>query len=101
MPSILIVGGGPAGLSAAIYAARANIQPPYCMGRGRSWAGRKKSRTISALSSRFRVPTYWRAAAPVPIWADPYRSRGHRYRIRGSRLFCQIHRRCVPADAVI
>lgn len=26
MPSILIVGGGPAGLSAAIYAARANIQ---------------------------------------------------------------------------
>ena len=26
MPSILIVGGGPAGLSAAIYAARANVQ---------------------------------------------------------------------------
>ena len=26
MPSIVIIGGGPAGLSAAIYAARANVQ---------------------------------------------------------------------------
>ena len=70
MPSILIIGGGPAGLSAAIYAARANIPTTVLYKDGGARGRTEKSRTISALSSRFRVPTYWRAAAPrPPVWA--------------------------------
>ena len=51
MSNIVIIGSGPAGVSAALYAARAGVQTTVLTkGPGRTWTGPSSSRTTTAFA---------------------------------------------------
>ena len=62
MPSIIIVGSGPAGISAALYAVRAGVDTTVLTKGPVRWTAPKKLKTITALPSRSPVRN-WNAAA--------------------------------------
>ena len=63
MPSIIIIGSGPAGISAALYAVRAGVDTTVLTPKAPvRWTAPKKLKTIMALPSRSPVRN-WNAAA--------------------------------------
>ena len=62
MPSIIIIGSGPAGISAALYAVRAGVDSTVLTKAPVRWTAPKKLKTITALPSRSPVRN-WNAAA--------------------------------------
>ena len=62
MPSIIIIGSGPAGISAALYAVRAGVDTTVLTKGPVRWTAPKKLKTITALPSRSPVRN-WNAAA--------------------------------------
>lgn len=62
MPSIIIIGSGPAGISAALYAVRAGVDTTVLTKGPVRCTAPKKLKTITALPSRSPVRN-WNAAA--------------------------------------
>ena len=61
MPKIVIIGGGPAGLSAAIYASRANLETTVLYTDGGALGKTDKLKITSASRKRFRAQSCSRA----------------------------------------
>ena len=57
MENIIIIGAGPAGISAALYAARGNMDPVH-------WKKRRRSRTITDWSSRCPAESFSKEVLP-------------------------------------
>lgn len=62
MPKIVIIGSGPAGISAALYAVRAGVDTTVLTKGPGALTAPKKLKTITALPSRSLVRN-WNAAA--------------------------------------
>lgn len=70
MPSIIIVGSGPAGISAALYAVRAGVDTTVLTKGPGALDRAEKLKTTTALPSRFPVRSWNAAAWKTPdVWA--------------------------------
>ena len=70
MPNIVIIGSGPAGVSAALYAVRAGVHTTVLTKGPVRWTAPKKLKTTTVLPSPSPVPS-WSAAAlkTQSVWA--------------------------------
>ena len=66
MSNIVIVGSGPAGVSAALYAVRAGVDTTVLTKGPVRWTGPRRSKTTTALLSRFPVRSWSAAASRTP-----------------------------------
>ena len=60
MENIVIIGAGPAGISAALYAARGNLNPLVKITVSEHWKRRRRSRIIMVWNSQFRAGSFMR-----------------------------------------
>ena len=66
MSNIVIIGSGPAGVSAALYAARAGVQTTVLTKVPAHWTGPSSSRITTALPNPSPVPSWNAGASRVP-----------------------------------
>ena len=66
MSNIVIVGSGPAGVSAALYAVRAGVQTTVLTKGSGRWRAPKRSKTITASPSRSPGRSWNAAASRTP-----------------------------------